>query len=71
VARFKRLLGKSVLLITGTDEHGQKIQRAAQSNGRSPQAYCDEITAGFVALWQQLNISTTASAAPLLLIMRQ
>jgi len=40
---------------------------AAQSNGRSPQAYCDEITAGFVALWQQLNIQydrfsrTTAS----------
>lgn len=67
VARFSRLLGKSVLLITGTDEHGQKIERAAQSNGRSPQAYCDEITAGFVALWQQLNIQydrfsrTTAS----------
>lgn len=67
VARFSRLLGKSVLLITGTDEHGQKIERAAQSNGRSPQAYCDEITAGFVTLWQQLNIQydrfsrTTAS----------
>jgi methionyl-tRNA synthetase len=56
VARFERLRGKSVLLITGTDEHGQKIQRAAQSHGRSPQAYCDEIAAGFVALWQQLNI---------------
>ena len=56
VARFERLRGKSVLLITGTDEHGQKIQRAAQSNGRSPQAYCDEIAGGFVALWEQLNI---------------
>ena len=56
VARFERLRGKSVLLITGTDEHGQKIQRAAQSNGRSPQAYCDEIAVEFVALWQQLNI---------------
>lgn len=56
VARFERLRGKSVLLITGTDEHGQKIQRAAQSNGRSPQAYCDEIAVEFVALWQLLNI---------------
>jgi len=56
IARFERLLGKSVLLITGTDEHGQKIQRTAESNGRSPQAHSDEIAAGFVALWQQLNI---------------
>lgn len=56
VARFQRLQGKSVLMITGTDEHGQKIQRAAESNGRSPQAYCDEIAAEFVSLWQQLNI---------------
>jgi len=67
VARFERLRGKSVLLVTGTDEHGQKIQRTAESNGRSPQAYCDEIAAGFVELWQQLNIQydrfirTTAS----------
>src|SRR4028119_930287 len=56
VARFERLRGKSVLLITGTDEHGQKIQRTAESNGRSPQEYCDEIVVGFVDLWQQLNI---------------
>lgn len=56
VARFERLRGKSVLLITGTDEHGQKIQRTAESNGRSEQAYCDEIAAGFVALWDALNI---------------
>ncbi len=56
LARFERLRGKSVLLITGTDEHGQKIQRTAESNGRSPQEYCDEIVVGFVELWQQLNI---------------
>lgn len=56
LVRFERLRGKSVLLITGTDEHGQKIQRTAESKGRSPQSYCDEIVAGFVALWQQLNI---------------
>lgn len=55
-ARFERLRGKSVLLITGTDEHGQKIQRTASGLGRSPQAHCDLIAAGFESLWQQLNI---------------
>jgi methionyl-tRNA synthetase len=56
VARFQRLRGKSVLLITGTDEHGQKIQRAAASNGIEPQIHCDRIAAGFEVLWQKLNI---------------
>ena len=56
VARFERLRGKSVLLITGTDEHGQKIQRTAESNGVEPQAHCDKIAAGFNTLWQKLNI---------------
>jgi len=55
-ARFQRLLGKDVLMITGTDEHGQKIQRTAQERGMLPQAHCDEIAKGFEALWQQLNI---------------
>jgi len=56
VARFQRLLGHSVLLITGTDEHGQKIQRTAESKGRSPQSFCDEMSLGFVSLWELLNI---------------
>lgn len=56
VARFQRLLGKPVRFVTGTDEHGQKIQRTAQSNGREPQAYCDEVVASFEDLWQRLNI---------------
>lgn len=56
LARFERLRGKSVLLITGTDEHGQKIQRTAESQGRQPQAHCDLIVAGFEALWEKLNI---------------
>ncbi|NEN91964.1 MAG: class I tRNA ligase family protein, partial [Okeania sp. SIO3H1] len=54
VARFQRLQGKSVLMITGTDEHGQKIQRTAQSKGRSPQEHCDLVVSGFESLWQQL-----------------
>ncbi|MBW4615979.1 MAG: methionine--tRNA ligase [Desmonostoc vinosum HA7617-LM4] len=56
VARFQRLLGHNVLLITGTDEHGQKIQRSAESLGKAPQDFCDEIVPSFVSLWQLLNI---------------
>jgi methionyl-tRNA synthetase len=56
IARFERMRCKSVLLITGTDEHGQKIQRAAEEKGMEPQAYSDKISAGFEALWQKLDI---------------
>ncbi|MFM7438813.1 MAG: methionine--tRNA ligase, partial [Snowella sp.] len=56
VARFKRLQGYSVLLITGTDEHGQKIQRTAEAKGLNPQIHCDAIAASFEQLWQKLNI---------------
>lgn len=56
VARFQRLLGLEVLLITGTDEHGLKIQRAAESKGFEPQEYCDEIVPSFISLWELLNI---------------
>ncbi|MBD3883937.1 methionine--tRNA ligase [Phormidium tenue FACHB-886] len=56
MARFQRLQGKSVLMITGTDEHGQKIQRTAEALGRSPQAHCDEIAAAFRSLWEKMNI---------------
>lgn len=55
-ARFQRLQGKPVLFITGSDEHGQKIQRTAESLGRSPQAHCDLIVSGFKSLWQKLDI---------------
>ena len=56
VARFQRLQGHDVLLITGTDEHGQKTQQTAERLGRSPQAHADQIAAGFKTLWQQLNV---------------
>ncbi len=56
VARYQRLLGNSVLLITGTDEHGQKIQRSAEDKGESPQDFCDRISAGFGSLWELLDI---------------
>jgi methionyl-tRNA synthetase len=56
VARFQRILGKHVILITGTDEHGQKIQRTAENLGKNPQAFCDEIVPSFISLWKLLNI---------------
>ncbi|MDZ8184183.1 MAG: methionine--tRNA ligase [Nostoc sp. ChiSLP02] len=56
VARFHRLLGHEVLLITGTDEHGQKIQRSAESLGKAPQDFCDEIVPSFESLWKLLDI---------------
>jgi methionyl-tRNA synthetase len=56
ISRFQRLRGKSVLMVTGTDEHGQKIQRTAEALGRSPQEHCDLVVGGFQSLWTLLNI---------------
>ena len=56
VARFQRLQGRAVRLVTGTDEHGQKIERTAESMGRLPQEHCDLIAQEFVSLWKLLNI---------------
>ncbi|MBD2450662.1 methionine--tRNA ligase [Nostoc sp. FACHB-152] len=56
VARFYKLMGHPVLLITGTDEHGQKIQRSAETLGKAPQEFCDAIVPSFVNLWEKLNI---------------
>ena len=56
IARWQRLQGKTVLLITGTDEHGQKIQRTAEGRGLEPQEHCDRIAASFARLWDKLNI---------------
>ncbi len=57
MARFKRLAGYNVLFLTGSDEHGQKIQRAAEEKGVTPLAYTDEIVEGFQNLWKRLHIS--------------
>ena len=56
VARYQRLLGNPVLLITGTDEHGQKIQRSAEDKGESPQEFCDRMSAEFGSLWELLDL---------------
>ena len=56
-ARFKRLQGFNVFFLTGTDEHGQKIQRAAKENNKEPQEFCDEISKTFFNLSKTLNLS--------------
>ena len=57
MARFKRLDGFDVYFLTGTDEHGQKVQKMAQSKDKTPQAFCDEIAATFQDMTKLLNIS--------------
>ena len=57
MARFKRLAGYDVFFLTGSDEHGQKIQRKAEEEGVTPQQYVDKIVAGFQNLWERLHIS--------------
>lgn len=56
LARFKRLTGHDVMFLTGTDEHGQKIQRLAEKKGVSPKEYVDEIVSGIKKLWDIMDI---------------
>ena len=56
-ARFKRIQGYNVFFLTGTDEHGQKIQRAAEKKGVDPKLFCDEISVTFRELSKILNLS--------------
>ncbi|MBI4342968.1 MAG: methionine--tRNA ligase, partial [Candidatus Omnitrophica bacterium] len=57
LARYHRLAGERVFLLTGSDEHGQKIAQAAAAAGQPPQAFVDQTVAKFTALWKTLNIS--------------
>lgn len=57
MARFKRLDGYDVMFLTGTDEHGLKVEQTARKNGMEPQAFCDEIASKFTDMVQLLNIS--------------
>ncbi len=59
IARFKRLDGYNVEFLTGTDEHGLKIQRAAEEKGLDPKKFCDEISKTFRNLSKTLNLSNT------------
>ncbi len=57
LTRWHRLLGDDVKFVTGTDEHGLKIQQAAQAAGKTPQEFCDEIAPKFEHAWERLNIA--------------
>jgi methionyl-tRNA synthetase len=56
VARRQRMLGQDVFFLTGTDEHGQKIERSAAAAGKTPQQLADEVSAGFRGLWDRMGI---------------
>ena len=57
LARYKRLKGFDVFFLTGTDEHGLKIEQKAEAQGITPQAYVDGMAAGIQKLWQTLEIT--------------
>ncbi|HLR51955.1 MAG TPA: methionine--tRNA ligase [Candidatus Avamphibacillus sp.] len=57
MARYKRLRGYDVMYLTGTDEHGQKIQKKAKENNMTPQAYVDNIVSSIQELWKKLKIT--------------
>ncbi len=57
IARRQRMMGLDTFFLTGTDEHGQKIQRAAEAAGKTPQQLTDEVSAEFRALWNRMGIT--------------
>ena len=57
IARFKRMQGFEVFYLTGTDEHGQKIEKVSKEKGQEPQAYVDEIVASIKSLWDTMLIT--------------
>lgn len=57
VSRYKRLRGYDVMFLTGTDEHGQKIERKAEAKGVTPKQYVDDIVSGIQELWKLMKIT--------------
>jgi methionyl-tRNA synthetase len=57
IARRQRMLGADTFFLTGTDEHGQKIERAAQAAGKTPRQFTNEVSAEFRALWDRLGLT--------------
>ena len=60
LARFMRLKGRKVFFLTGTDEHGQKVERAAKQKGKTPKEHADIMVENFKRLWKELNIKNDA-----------
>src|SRR5579864_552592 len=57
IARARRSFGQDAFFLTGLDEHGQKVQQAAQARGKSPQAYCDELSQTWKSLATKLELT--------------
>lgn len=55
LARYHRMFGEKTLFLTGTDEHGQKVQQAAKARGMDPKAHCDEMVVHFKNIWKELQ----------------
>lgn len=60
LARYKRLMGNEVFFLTGTDEHGQKIQKTAKSQNLTPKELADRVVENFKGLWERLDITNSA-----------
>jgi methionyl-tRNA synthetase len=60
LARYNRMKGKAVFFLTGTDEHGQKVEKAAQEKGRSPKEHADLMVKNYRTMWSKLNIKNDA-----------
>ncbi len=60
LARYNRMMGREVFFLTGTDEHGQKVQKAAAERSRTPQEHADLMVENFRSLWKKLNVSNDA-----------
>lgn len=63
LARWHRMCGEETYLLTGVDQHGQKVQQKAEAEGITPQEYADKVTERFIALWKRLGISYDGWAA--------
>ena len=61
LARYQRLVGNEVKFLTGTDEHGQKVEKAARDAGMEPQPFTDRMSGVFRELWKTLNSSALRS----------
>ncbi|MBA4348774.1 MAG: methionine--tRNA ligase, partial [Thermodesulfovibrio sp.] len=60
LARYNRLRGQNVFFLTGTDEHGQKVEKAARERGKNPKEHADNMVENFKNLWSELHISNDA-----------
>jgi methionyl-tRNA synthetase len=64
IKRLKRMQGYDAVLTTGTDEHGQKVERSAQAAGMTPEEFTAIVSNEFRMLWDRSAFSTTTSSAP-------